>query len=242
MSQTEKVKAREFQCRVISNRPITSTVFELRFETNEPVEFKAGQFISVIVPGAGPGGRNLRRAYSIASAPHVRPIELCVKLVDGGPGTNYLHGLKEGATFQGVAPYGDFVYQTTPNRHACFISTGTGIAPFRSMMQSKQYEQAPPKHAYSFFGVRDEEEILYADELKALKNVTVVTALSRPAGAWNGFKGRVTHYMEALGADFPWTETDYYLCGNGDMIKEIKALLMEKRGVAKEAIHVEKYY
>jgi NAD(P)H-flavin reductase len=65
--------------------------------------------------------------------------------------------------------------------------------------------------------------------------------VSRPGAQWTGFKGRVTDYMRGLPPDFPWAETDYYLCGNGDMITEIKALLQE-RGVQKEAIHQEKYY
>ena len=124
----------EYRCVVKSRRELTPTVFELTFETELPMEFKGGQFVSVVVPGAGPGGRDLRRAYSIASAPHVRPIELCVKLVEKGPGSNYLAGLKPGDSFRGFAPYGDFVFESTPGRHACFIATGTGIAPFRSML------------------------------------------------------------------------------------------------------------
>ncbi|HTL12150.1 MAG TPA: phenol 2-monooxygenase, partial [Bdellovibrionota bacterium] len=69
-----------------------------------------------------------------------------------------------------------------------------------------------------------------------------VTCLSRPTPGWEGFTGRVTHYLESLGDRFDWAGTDFYLCGNGDMIKEVKALLMERKGVAKEAVHVEKYY
>src|SRR3954468_16097009 len=123
------MKAREFLCTVKGYRMLTPTVFELTFDTNEPVEFQAGQFISIVIPGAGPKGRDLRRAYSIASAPEVRPVELCVKLVEDGPGTNYLYKLKEGDSFRGFAPYGDFTYEPKPGRHAMFIATGTGLAP-----------------------------------------------------------------------------------------------------------------
>jgi len=51
----------------------------------------------------------------------------------------------------------------------------------------------------------------------------------------------VTDYLRSLGSDYPWTETDYYLCGAGAMIDEVKAILTEK-GVPKDAIHVEVYY
>ena len=234
--------ALEYICTVEGVRMITPTVFELAFGINHPLDFKAGQFISIVVPGAGPGGRDLRRAYSIASPPQKRPVELCVKLVDGGPGTNYLYSLKPGATFKGFAPYGDFVYKTQPARRACFISTGTGIAPFRAMVLSPSYQAAPPKAAYSIFGVREKAELLYADELTGRKDLDWVAALSQPAPPdWAGFRGRVTDYLRKLPADFPWHETDFYLCGNGQMIAEAKTILTEK-GVGKEAIHQEKYY
>src|SRR4051794_30277073 len=127
------MKAVEYTCTVKSFKMLTPTVFETTFEADKALNFTAGQFVSVIIPGAGPRGRDLRRAYSIASPPGSPLIELCVKLVEGGPGTNYLYKLRPGDHFRVVAPYGDFVYESKPNRNACFISTGTGIAPFRSI-------------------------------------------------------------------------------------------------------------
>jgi NAD(P)H-flavin reductase len=205
-----------------------------------PFNFEAGQFVSVVVPGAGPKGRDLRRAYSIASAPESRPVELCVKLVEEGPGTNYLYGLKPGDSFRGFAPYGDFVYEPKEGRHAVFVATGTGIAPFRSMVFSRAYRAAPPKSATCLLGVRDEPELLYPD-LWELPELKWVPCVSQPRSDWKGFKGRVTDYLRTLPADFPWLETEFYLCGNGAMITEVKALLAEK-GVQKDSIHQEKYY
>src|SRR5262245_37571256 len=146
----------EFNCSVIHNKKVTPTVFELAFKTDQPCSFKAGQFISIIIPGAGPKGRDLRRAYSIASPPEFDHLELCITLVEGGPGTRSLSSLKAGDTFKGVAPYGDFIFKTPPNRHVLFFATGTGIAPFRAMILSKSYQQAPPKSATCLVGVREE--------------------------------------------------------------------------------------
>src|SRR3954452_11905707 len=98
------MKAIEYLCTVKSFRMLTPTVFETTFETDQPLQFKAGQFASVIIPGAGPKGRDLRRAYSIASAPELKPIELCVKIVEEGPGTQYLYKLRPGDKFKVVAP------------------------------------------------------------------------------------------------------------------------------------------
>jgi len=219
---------------------LTPTVFQINFETDQPFEFQAGQFVSIVVPGAGPNGRDLRRAYSIASAPKNRPVELCVKLVEGGPGTNYLNRLRPGDQFKCFAPYGTFVLKTAPGRNVCFVATGTGIAPFRSMAFSEAFEQLNPPKAWCLLGVREEEEVLYDAEFRASKLAWVPT-VSRPGASWQGFKGRVTDYLRAHDDDFDWKNTDFYLCGNGGMIDEIKAMLAE-RGVPKEALHLEVYY
>jgi ferredoxin-NADP reductase len=239
--------ATEFRCTVKSFKMLTPTVFEIAFEAEKTqpehpaFAFEGGQFISVVIPGAGPKGRDLRRAYSIASGPEVRPVELCVKLVEDGPGTNYLYKLRPGDTFKGFAPYGDFVYEPKPGRHACMIATGTGIAPFRAMVQSKAYQTNAPASTWCLMGVRHEEEICYAEEFHCLRNLRWVTPVSQPKGEFHGFKGRVTDWLRAQGEDFPWKETEFYLCGNGAMITEVKAILAEK-GVEKESIHQEKYY
>lgn len=231
----------EFKCLVQAKRMLTPTVFELTFDTEPPLDFQAGQFVSVIVPGAGPHGRDLRRAYSIASAPHLRPIELCIKLVEDGPGTNYLYGLKPGDSFRGVAPYGDFIYKPSPGKTACFIATGTGVAPFRSMVLSTAYRQTPPVRGICLLGVRTEDELLYMDEMPQLPGLEFVPILSQPVTPWKGFKGRVTDYLRSQALDFPWLNTEFYLCGNGTMITEVKNILTEK-GLSKEQIHQEKYY
>jgi CDP-4-dehydro-6-deoxyglucose reductase len=240
--------ATEFRCTVKSFKMLTPTVFEVTFEGDKTqpehpdFHFEAGQFVSVVVPGAGPKGRDLRRAYSIASAPHVRPIELCVKLVEEGPGTNYLYKLREGDVFRGFAPYGDFTYEPKPGRHACFVATGTGIAPFRAMALSQHYRENPPVSAWCLMGVRSEDELCYVEEMEKLPDLRWVSAVTQPASdAYTGFRGRVTDWLRAQGDDFPWKETEYYLCGNGAMITEVKALLAEK-GVEKDSIHQEKYY
>ncbi|MGZ3698262.1 MAG: ferredoxin--NADP reductase, partial [Bdellovibrionota bacterium] len=214
--------ATEFQCTVRGNRMLTPTVFELTYEADN-FHFEAGQFVSVVVPGAGPKGRDLRRAYSIASAPQTRPVELCVKLVEEGPGTNYLYKLKEGDTFRGFAPYGDFTYEPKEGRHALFISTGTGIAPFRSMVFSEPYRAKPPVSAICLLGVRTISELIYVEDFKAIPGLRWVPAVSQPDGPWDGFRGRVTDYLRSLGDDHPWKETEYYLCGSGPMITEVKA-------------------
>lgn len=233
--------AKEYSCEVRFFRLITPTVFEVGFETSETADFEAGQFFSIVVPGAGPKGRDLRRAYSIASPPELRPIELCVKLVEGGPGTNYLYGLRPGDKMRAFAPYGDFTYVTQAGRHAFFIATGTGIAPYRSMVQSRHFQENRPLSATCLLGVREEDELLYEEDFLRAGSKWV-GAVSRPrSDSFNGFRGRVTDYFREHQASIPWKDSDFYLCGNSAMIDEMKAILAQN-GVEKSAIHQEIYY
>lgn len=220
---------------------LTPTVFELTFSADRPIPFLAGQFASVVIPDAGPGGRSLRRGYSIASPPEFDLIELCVKVVEEGPGSGYLAKLRPGDVFKAVAPYGDFVFRPHLERTPVFIGTGTGIAPIRSMLLSKQYSDNAPAKAVCIFGVRHESELLYVKELCALATVEWIPTVSQPGDQWDGYRGRVTDYLRTLGQDFPWKKSEYFICGNGAMIQEIKSILDEK-GVEKSAIHQEKYY
>ena len=245
MSEVKKQpppKPKDLVCQVTSNTSVTPTVFHLAFKTDADFEFKPGQFVSVLIPGAGPQGRDLRRAYSIAASPEERPIHICVRLVVNGPGTNYLSKLKPGDTFKAQAPFGEFVYKPKPGRRVCWIATGTGISPFRSMAMSRLFRDFPPVSALCLFGSTDETELLYNDLFTGFDHLEWKVCLSRPSPQWKGYKGRVTHYLENLGDSFPWMETDFYLCGNGAMIEEVKKFLMQGKGIPKEAVLQEVYY
>ncbi len=222
-------------------RFVTPTVFHLVFEADQGFTFKAGQFLSVIVPVSAE--KNLRRAYSIASAPEDTTHHLCVKLVDTGPGTNYLTGLKPGESFSFMAPYGHFIFRPGTGRTAVFVSTGTGISPFHSIAFSKGFLDQPPPRSICLFGARSEDELLYADRFQT-STIEWVPCLSRPTGNWSGYRGRVTDFLRhqiSHDASFDFKAADFYLCGNGEMIREAKQLLFE-RGVEKAQIFQEAYF
>lgn len=241
----EKVKAIVVDAKLVAKKHLTPDVFEMSLQPASSFTFAPGQFISVVIPGAGPGGRDLRRAYSIASSPELMPsnnvFELCVKLVEGGPGTNYLNGVKVGESIRGQVPFGDFVYKTKRDKHVMMVATGTGIAPFRSMVLSKVYAENPPQSCTLLFGARDQSDLLYTEELGALSGMKLVQTLSRPASSWNGLKGRVTDWLRESAASVDWKNTEFYLCGNGAMIDEVKSILTAN-GVEKPSIHQEVYY
>lgn len=243
----EKQKPLTVQAELVSKKSLTADVIEFLFRPEPEFAFQPGQFISIVVPGRGPGGRDLRRAYSIASSPELlregRPVfELCVKLVEGGPGTQYLNSLKIGEKLTGMAPFGDFVYKPKSGRHALFIATGTGIAPFRAMALSRVFREQPPASTRILFGARNEGDLLYTEELNSvLGGENYIQALSRAGGEWSGVRGRVTDWLRQNQAEIAWKDTEFYLCGNGAMIDEVKQILAAE-GVEKPSIHQEVYY
>ena len=243
----EKRKPLPVEAVLIRKKQLTHDVFEFHFEPKTSFDFDPGQFISIIVPGAGPGGRDLRRAYSIASEPGRKQsnktiLELCVKIVEGGPGTQYLNSLAIGESIKGVAPYGDFIYKTKPNKHVIFVSTGTGIAPFRAMIYSQHYADHKPLSTTLLFGAREVKDLLYSEELDpVLGKQSFVKNLSKTKENFDGFRGRVTDWLRHHSEKIHWKETDFYLCGNGAMIDEVKRILLENE-VEKTSIHQEVYY
>lgn len=234
--------ASRLKCKVVETRWATPSVFLVRFKPNKFFSFQPGQFVSVVIPTpSGP----VKRCYSLANSPEESKLqgayELCVKLVPGGVGSTYLSQLKPGQQFFAYAPYGAFVYEPVEaGRGVVFISTATGIAPFRSMAASRVFQASRPAHSLILYGARDEKEVLYERDFRQL-GVEMVAAVSRPSAGYEGFSGRVTDYLRSLPTDFPWHRTDFYLCGNGDMVHEVSALLQAGRGVLPSAIHKENF-
>lgn len=235
------------KCRVIAKRWLTPTVMGLEFEPSKKFRFEGGQFLSIYVPDEK-GGKPLRRAYSFAShAAHApkgeRPYQLCIKVLIGGPGSQYLATLEIGEAFDATAPYGDFLYESEEGRRICMIATGSGIAPFRAMALSEPFHKTPPSEAFLIFGARTADEILYPRffESHGFNVFHAISTLPREQTNENLMPGRVTDCLRNLPADWGWQQTDFYLCGSGEMVQDVRRLLLS-RGVPAENIRQEVYF
>jgi CDP-4-dehydro-6-deoxyglucose reductase len=229
------------KCTVVEKIWLTPTVMKIRFEPSKRFSYQPGQFLSLIIPPPPPYTRPKRRIYSFAS-PHDgnSPYELSVKYT-GGPGTSYLASLKVGDVFRATAPYGDFLYEPKAEGSVAFISTGTGIAPFKAMVESKRFQENMPTRALMLFGARTDDEIIYPGYFESL-GLEVVNAISRPSPGHAGFRGRVTDFLRGLPAEWPWHSTDFFICGNGEMITEVYGILRDAHGVPESQIHQEVYF
>jgi len=202
-------------------------------------DFKAGQFVSMVAPNSE--GKQITRAYSIASGPNEGPhFDLCLNRVEGGFFSNHLCDMKEGDTVQFHGPHGLFVLRN-PLRDCIMIATGTGIAPFRSMLKT-HLAAHPDQHFTLIFGVRYERNIMYRDEFEMMAadhpKFRFWPTLSRPDDSWAGRSGHVqTHLMEAIGDR---RDMDVYICGMKLMVDDVRARLKEL-GFDRKHIIFEKY-
>src|SRR5690242_7456964 len=120
--------------RLVEFREIAPNTRHFVFETPELEElyFVPGQFVSFTETLRG---KKITRPYSIASPPDGNRFEICLNLVDDGFFSPYLFAMKPGDTVEMSAPLGYFVLRN-PGKDAIFVATGTGIAPFRSMLHA----------------------------------------------------------------------------------------------------------
>lgn len=242
--------AKEYTCRIIETVWLTRTTLGVRFKPSRDFSFEPGQFISLLTPAIlrptlHKKEEHVRRAYSFANSVEdakKNGYELCVKFVPGGLGSEYWASLRPGDEFKIMAPYGDFTYQTPQEgRSVCFICTGSGVAPFRSIVTSKSFQKQHPQDILCLFGVRTVNEILYRGTFESA-GVDIVYAVSQPTQPLQTeFHGRITDYLRQLPKDWKWHLTDFYLCGNISMIREAEAILKGGHGVSDSAIYKEAF-
>jgi ferredoxin-NADP reductase len=163
--------------------------FEFEVSGRETFHFTPGQFVSVIEHA---DGKEITRAYSIASPRDGNRFELCLNRVEDGIVSPYLFDLKPGDEVEMGEPLGYFTLRH-PGRRAVFVATGTGIAPFRSMLLDHLPKTQP--RITLLFGVRYERGLLYRAEFERLEreysSFRFIPTLTRPDSAWAGKTGRV---------------------------------------------------
>jgi ferredoxin--NADP+ reductase len=236
--------------------------------------FLPGQFAVIGLPARAPRvklsdpeepgdpDRMIRRAYSIASSSLAREyLELFVTLVRSGELTPRLFALAPGdRLWLGPKFTGLFTMrEVPPEKHLVLIGTGTGLAPYMSMLRTDLECGGTRRHAV-LAGARHSWDLAYSAELYTMArlcpNLTYLPAVSRPKeepAAWGGATGYVQELWTGGALDRAWgfhptpADTHVFLCGNPAMIDDMTAVL-EREGFRSHAprspgeIHVERYW
>lgn len=205
-------------------------------------DFKPGQFVTLDLPIHEQ--RNKRwRSYSIASAPDgSNVIELVIVHLEGGAGTTYFFNeVKEGSELTLRGPQGVFTLPDAIEHDIFMICTGTGIAPFRSMVNYIKSNNLQHHKLHLIFGTRTKGDLLYENEMReleaAMPNFKYYPVLSREQ--IDGYQhGYVHSIYEQLCTGAP--PAYFMLCGWKVMVDEAKQRLLNM-GYDKKAIHLELY-
>jgi ferredoxin-NADP reductase len=227
------------EAKLIESSEIAPEVRHFVFEVPgvEKFTFVPGQFVSMnqIV-----NEKKITRAYSIASAPsETNRFELCLNLVREGLLSPRLFEMQPGDSIEIRPPLGMFVLRNPP-RDVILIATGTGIAPFRSILKAQLNETS---NAFTLiFGVRHESHLMYRAEFeemaRAHPHFQFLPTLSRPTESWSGRSGHVqAHLQEAIGER---RDVDVFLCGLKLMVDDVRNILKEM-GFDRKQILFEKY-
>lgn len=216
----------QYKAVVQDAKQLTHDVRELTFKIQGPADwdYKAGQYVSFFCPREG-NPKPIARMYSLCSNPTEKGVAKVVYNYVGGPGTKFLQALQVGQAVEFKGPYGHFVLKQDSSRHAVFIATGTGIAPFKSMVE-EELAKGNRRNFTILWGVRNLRDIYYKEAFEALAqkfpNFKFHLTLSQET-AWGGLCGRVTAHIKDL---FPSVDNiEVYLCGSDAMIQDVTTQL-----------------
>jgi len=238
-------------------------------------EFEPGQYAVLGLPGTAPRcpdsdpeespaepGKLIKRAYSIASSSLAREyVEFYIALVRSGALTPRLMTLRVGdRVWLGRKITGIFTLDSVPeNRHIIMFATGTGLAPYVSMMRTRLAQQSL-RRLVVVHGARHSWDLGYSAEMLSFQrhcsHFDYLPLISRPKDEpihWSGFVGYCQDVWTKKMIDLRWgfrptpENTHVFLCGNPEMIKATVVLLMadgfseHSRGSPGQ-IHTEKYW
>jgi len=208
----------------------------------DDIKFTSGQLVQLL---AKPNSDDsIKRNYSIASWSNgTNRFELIITYLEGGKMSEYLFNeAKIGDEFGYKGPMGVFTLpEDLTQRDIFMVSTGSGISPFRSMVNYIRKNKIPHKSIKLFFGTRNFQDLLYRREMytiqQDLNNFEYVPVLSRENR--KGYKSGYVHehYLKLI--DEMDEKPLVYFCGWDRMISEGRKHLSERGFEMMKDIRVE---
>ena len=231
------MSAQWLEAKVLDNRHWTDTLFSLRV-AGPSLAFEAGQFVRLALDI---DGERIARPFSFVNPPADPVHEFYGIVVPEGPLSPRLARLQPGDTlYVAPNPAGFLVLSEIPDAETLWlISTGTGIAPFLSILRTeapwRRFRSVVLVHA-----VRHAKELVYRDlilEISRKQKLRYVSFVSREPHP-GSLSGRIPAAVRdgrlerAAGLEIAPESSQVLLCGNPDMLKDATAALVE-RGLRK---------
>jgi len=204
------ISADRFKSVIIQRRWLSRRVFEIKISRPPRFKYESGQWIRIFVAGD-------QRDYTLVSAPKDQDLVLCVRHVENGRLSHFLSSAGSGTQISFAGPGGYFTYKSS-ERPAVFVATGTGIAPFCSMVQSGA------KGFKMLHGVDGPQELHYKSVIEPAAELYVPCSSGSQKSQGDFFGGRVTDYVQN---HLDRKVYDFYLCGHREMIRDMLLLIDE---------------
>ena len=244
--------------KVLSIQPWTDTLFSFTMTRPAHFKFTAGQFARI---GLKVGDELVVRAYSVVSSPFDETLEFFSIVVPDGAFTSNLQHLHIGdELYLEKIPYGFLTlarYQLPLPKDLWLLATGTGLAPFLSMLQDFE-TWSKYQHIHLVYSVRTASELAYVERIQEMaetfgeghsgfKFVPIITR--EPNAVLHQRLPKLIENGELeqfVGLEFNPESTHVMLCGNPEMVEETKEALkarglsMNRRGEGN--IAVENYW
>jgi ring-1,2-phenylacetyl-CoA epoxidase subunit PaaE len=238
--------------RVAEIVPETSEANSIRFdipaELRDRFAFKAGQHLTL---RAMLNGEEVRRNYSLCTAPDENDWLVTVKRIGGGLFSNWVGDqLKPGDTVDVMPPHGSFTteFDAANRRHLVGIAGGSGITPVMSLIKTLLREE-PESRFTLLYGNRDSSSVIFLEALAALKDKNLgrfeiyhfLDQEEQDIELFNGMldRARVGEAIAHLVPDAADVD-GWFICGPGPMMDAAEGVLLD-RNIPRERIHIERF-
>ena len=238
--------------KVVEVVPETADANSIRFHIPEELRsafaFKAGQHLTL---RSTINGEEIRRNYSLCTAPADGDWMVTVKRIGGGLFSNWVgDGLKAGDVVDVMVPHGSFTtdFDAAKERHLVGIAGGSGITPVMSLIRTLLREE-PESRFTLLYGNRDSSSVIFLEALAGLKDKYLgrfeiyhfLDQEEQDIELFNGMlnRERLDEAIELLIPDAPVVD-GWFICGPGPMMDAAEGALLD-RGIAKERIHIERF-
>ncbi|MFO7900791.1 MAG: FAD/NAD(P)-binding protein [Planctomycetota bacterium] len=210
----------------------TPTIRTLIVEPEEPLEFKAGQFVQLTVPGRG------EAPFTPSSSPS-QPDRIAVTVLRTGKITDELHEASVGETLGIRGPFGKgYPLEKLPGKDVLIVGGGVGLAPLRALIFALLEDLSEIPRVSIKYGARCMEELLFNDQYDGWAEhpkVDFTCTIDRPQEGWTGRTGVVTTLLK--GVDVHIGNCLSFVCGPSIMLK-FTTMALEEEGFAPEQIYL----
>lgn len=203
----------------------TPTIKTFVLVPEEPISFRAGQFVQVTVPGLG------EAPFTPSSSPYVKD-KLEVTVLRTGRVTDAMHELSAGVELGVRGPFGKgYPVEEAEGKEVLIVGGGVGLAPLRSLIYALLENTDRYKRISIRYGARSPDELLYQREYEswgAKDKVDFTPTIDRPAKGWSGHVGLVTSLLEQVSDEMDVPNAIAVCCGPTIMLRFVTFALLDK--------------